>query len=122
MGPFRVVVAAVVPVFRKVGVPLKTTGLKTVREVLSTSRALPAARVSVPVPRGPLVTPLAAAPVPAPGPVGVLLAARRIPPEVPVVVTPPVNVLAPESWRMPLPDLLMLAPAPEMMEAMARVG
>ena len=98
--PLSCRLTAELPVLPKIGALLaKLTALPTVRLVLSTSKRVPAAMVSAPVPKGPE----ARGPPPV---VAELEAPRTMPPELSVTLTPPVNVLAPDSCKSPAPEIV----------------
>ena len=98
-------------VWPMVTLPLRTTGLRTVRAVVSLRMVVPSAIVSVPVPSGPVpVTKVKPAVVV--GAVTELPAPRMIEPA--LSVTPPLKVLAPVSTKEPAPAFVRLAAVPLM--------
>ena len=113
MVPLRISVAADTTVLSKVGVPAKLSLLPKFW-LAPTISLLPDATLSVPTPTGPLTTPKT--------PVGAaveLTLSSKLPA---FRLKSPVNVFWALSCRMPLPVLVMEAPAPLMIDAMLRVG
>ena len=114
--PFKVRVAAVLPVVSNTCVPLpKVMLLPTAKLALLVSSAVPAAMVTLPVPKGPETR--------GPPPVVGLLATFTINPPPPLgTVTPPPKVLAPLNISRPAPVLLIAAVGPVMTELIVKPG